>query len=251
MDINLGLGIIVDANHLKETLLATGGDPAQPLCLLLFGEISGSRVDLQRSLELPLIRSEKEGRLVFSETTLQGRIHLVESVEADSRALGALFITNDLSDIQGIIDELQRSAAGLQWFFTYDTCGARLALKCYRSRGSTEEVPFQLSNSDSVLAAVEALSPSAGKQDDQDEFGEQTAFNSKLLERAEAMIEYMEGGRVSDQALRKMFLLTSLLKKGSTQDIDEALLHKEVELQSLDVICGQWEAAQSIRGFIK
>lgn len=253
MDVNLGLGVIVDANHLKETLLASGGYPTQPLCLLLFGGISGSRVDLQRSLELPLIRSEKEDRLVFSETALQDRVHLVESVEPELRLLGVLFITNDLGDVEAIIDELRRLARGLQYFFTYDTCGTRLTLKCYRSRGQArmEEVPFQLSSSDSVLAAVEALSPNVGKQDDQDEFEEQASFNRKLLERVEAMIEYMEGGRVSDQALREMFLLTSLLKKGSTQDIDEALLHKEVELQSLDVICSQWETAQSIRGFIK
>ena len=60
------------------------------------------------------------------------------------------------------------------------------------------------------------------------------------------MIRYCEREYVTDQVLRKLSLLVSLLKKEPTTDIEQALLDKELELEALQVICNQWESAQVI-----
>ncbi|SCU89163.1 LANO_0D04082g1_1 [Lachancea nothofagi CBS 11611] len=244
MELVVRSGILIEANHTLESQIELQGLSKAPQCLLMFGDKSSFRIEFQHSLELPLI--EKSGVTSYRKDTLQKRISLINSIAPDCGLLGVMFLVQQNYDLKRLVAELLQNLPHLYCFFTYAVSVEDLDLKCYQIEEPGAQIPYILSNSDTFLSAIDNARPKSTAQNTE-EFEEQEDFKKKLIQRVDIMIRYLENGQITDEILRRINLLVLQLKKTPTEDIDQQVMEKEIELQTLNIICDQWESAQTLK----
>ncbi|SCU91964.1 LAFA_0F07008g1_1 [Lachancea sp. 'fantastica'] len=246
MEIVLSPVVILQVNQLLETKKAFESAISEPFGLLLFGEVSQSDVLIQHGLELPLF--DENHTLNYHSEVLNKRIELLHSVFPHLQPLGIIFLGESFypCSFNKILDALTKEVVTLKCFLIYTLQGNKLDIRCHQIDGPRNQLPLRLPNNDTLLAAIDGSKQYTLRNEDKNDNEKQKEFNEKLISRINTIIDYLEKGQVTDSILRKVDLLVLQLKKAPTNDIQQQVLEKEMQLQVLNIICNQWEAGQTL-----
>ncbi|CEP60820.1 Csi1p LALA0_S02e00364g [Lachancea lanzarotensis] len=244
MEVLLPPVIILQVNQSLDVKRVLGGSRPEPLCLLLFGEISHSNVIVHYGLELPLL--EENGTISYASDALNKRIGLVRSVLPQLQLLGIIFVIDSSLPFHfdTILDALMSEVETLKSFLIYTIQGNKLDLRCHQIDEPRHRMPVRFLNNDTLLAAIDDSQHL--RNEDKNDHEKQKDFKEKLISRISNIIRYLEQGQVTDSILRKINLLVLQLKKAPTNDIEQQVLEKEMELQLLNIICDQWETGHTL-----
>ncbi|SCU95025.1 LADA_0G12948g1_1 [Lachancea dasiensis] len=243
MDIVLQPGILLEANQLFDLKIEVENRGSPPLTLLLFAQESQHHCEFEHSVVLPLF--EEEGQLTYQTPNLLKRVNLVTTVTPELSPQGVMFVCKDYTRLRGVMMQLEQDLPQLCCFFSYAVSGADFKAQCYRTGEPWLQIPFQLPSSNVFLSALDNFHLERTTRPEG--FAEQDEFKKKIMVKIDRMIRYLESGNVTDEILRKMSRLVLQLKKAPTRDIEQQVVEKEVELQTLDIICDQWEMSQTLR----
>lgn len=238
--------VLLDANHHFETQINACGKITLPICLLLFGCAHGLKIEVSESVSLPIKYDQETTLLVFDDESLRERVYLVQAVHPNLSLLGVLLINHDIYSFDDCLMELFRVAPSLQFYLTYMPSESEFELKCFSKRAV--RLSCQILTSDNVgMEIINATMFKDTLRDSDNQFNKQLDTTKKLITKIDSMVGYLQREEISDQILRKLRLLVSQLKKPATSDIEQVLMDKEVELQTLNLLCEQWETAQIIK----
>lgn len=251
MDIKLHVSVIIDVNHNFEMQVNKSGSTTIPLCYLLFARCSEDSAEIVKGVPIPIEYDNGNASLTCNSLTLQTRIRLIQTTTPDLSPYGVLLVNHDLNDYHEFLIGLRRDLA-IEYYFTYSPSVQKLQLRCYCDELLERQVAYQIVKNDAVTLAVSNAAIRTEAQQQRDDWSnEQVRISKHLIQEIDKVVSYLQSDHVTDEILRKVSLLVSELKKPVTEDIKQELLSKEIELQSLRLLCEQWETLQSLGTYIE
>lgn len=233
MDIQLSSIIVLEVNHYFETYILKH-NPASLVAFILLGNSKILKCSVLIDLNVDLF-----GNLGYSEELLEKKTKLIQTIYTDIYPVSVLLINSDSNNVEYLLKKLTNQYSLLS-YFTYIPDPRDFQLYQYQDMQLTYRIPYRLLN-DKIVTYNKP--PSKKFQDCLDE---QNHVKKMLIERIDNILNYLNYGTIDDRILRNCWLLVSELCKPATQDIDQLILEREVDWETLQILCKQWETVQYI-----
>ncbi|SJM88785.1 uncharacterized protein ZBIST_4974 [Zygosaccharomyces bailii] len=223
-----------------------------PLCLILLGHSleSDGAYEITRAIAIPMtlnIQESQETEFQYNKPQVERRIRLMREVRPELQVCGIMVINDHLYDYKGLIKSFVNDFdTKVKYFFTYEPdldAEMHTKLNGFQLHPTKQRIGYRCDHGEIPIATNES-NLEIPQVSDRQRMEQEIAFERRLAAEIDRMINYLDKCKPSDIVLRKMSMLVCQLRRGATEDIEEALMNKEGEINALRTTCEQWEMAQ-------
>ncbi|AQZ15328.1 CSI1 (YMR025W) [Zygosaccharomyces parabailii] len=223
-----------------------------PLCLVLLGHSleSNGAYEITRAIAIPMTLNVEEpqgGEFQYNKPQVERRIQLVREVRSELQVCGIMVVNDHLYDYKDLIKRFVHDFdTKIRYFFTYEPdldAEMHTKLNGFQFHPSKQRIGYRCDHG-KIPIATDECNLEIPQVSDRQHMEQEIAFERRLAAEIDRMINYLDKCEPSDIVLRKMSMLVCQLRRGATEDIEQAIMNKEGEINALRTTCEQWEMAQ-------
>ncbi|SCU85330.1 LAMI_0C10880g1_1 [Lachancea mirantina] len=227
--------VLLAINHSYES---TGCDKSDEKCHLMYGTIREAQAKVTGSMPVEVRETTKGMMCDFASLKRRCGLLSVEKVVV----LGLVLVNGSVDQCARIAMHIMPTVTELQFYACYQVSPVMFELECYDLAGI--RWPAKVVTDNEANRCIEASFPELRSGSRGFDRSRHRQVTHRLLHGIDVICEYLKKDHVSDAVLEQVSLLVSEIQKGPTPDIELALAEKEADLQTLDILCSQWESVE-------